>query len=254
MATTSYHRVRGLEKGLAVLRALSSRAEGTAAEIASATNIPRPTAHRLLETLMAAGYVAKTGARGMFRLTPLIRLLGGTYRDDDRIADIGEPILRDLSTAVVWPMDIATYHAGMMTIRASTHSRSPLSVHRGVVGTRFPMLTSSVGLTYLAFCPAAERREILRALAAVDRKKLRGGFRVDAAVREIRTRGYGLRTRSAISRTCSISVPVTVGERVLACLAIVWLDSAMTVQEAAARFVPLLQRAARRIEKEYRAG
>ena len=69
MTEARYHRVRGLEKGLAVLRAMNRLGEASAASVAGTTGLPRPTAHRLLETLLATGYVARGRVRGTYRLT-----------------------------------------------------------------------------------------------------------------------------------------------------------------------------------------
>jgi len=250
-----YHRVRGLEKGLAVLRAMNVLGETSAAGVAGATGLPRPTAHRLLETLCAGGYVAHGRVRGTYRLTPMVWALAEGYRDDDWIADIAEPVLRALGEQVVWPTDIATYDNGMMVVRTSTHHQSPLSLRRAITGYRFPMLGSSLGLAYLAFCPPAERSAILALLRrgdGPDRARLRARPSVDRLLDETRRRGYGLRRGSGSVRTSSISVPVMDGQRVLASLGLIWIDAAMTVELAVERFLPLLRRAADRIEADHR--
>lgn len=255
MTEARYHRVRGLEKGLAVLRAMNRLGEASAASVAGTTGLPRPTAHRLLETLLATGYVARGRVRGTYRLTPMVWSLTEGYRDDDWITDIADPVLRALGEEVVWPTDIATYDNGMMVVRTSTHHQSPLSLRRAIMGFRFPMLASSLGLAYLAFCPPTERAAILALLArseGADGDRLRGRPSAARLLEETRKRGYGVRRGNAKVRTSSIAVPIMEGPRVLASLGLVWIDTAMSVEAAAERYLPLLSRAARRIEADHR--
>ncbi|MEZ5729741.1 MAG: helix-turn-helix domain-containing protein [Burkholderiaceae bacterium] len=58
-ASAPYREVRGLARGLAVLRAMNRMAGGIGGvvEIARATGFPRTTVKRLLETLRAEGVV-----------------------------------------------------------------------------------------------------------------------------------------------------------------------------------------------------
>src|SRR5438067_373395 len=51
--------VRALDRGLQLLREISARDQASTAELVRATGIPLPTAHRLLTTLEANGFVAR---------------------------------------------------------------------------------------------------------------------------------------------------------------------------------------------------
>ena len=254
MPAGSYHLIHGLEKGLAVLRALNRAGPSSASSLATTTGLPRPTVHRILETLAAAGYVDRGDTRGVFRLTPVVRLLSDGYHDDDVIADIARPIMSTLCDQIVWPTDIVSYYDGTMLVRATTHPRSPLSVHRAIVGTRFPLLTSASGQIYLAFCSGAERREIIGLLErrrGSDAAKLRNGFDVGAMVRTTRRLGYAVVNHRAPSRTSSLAVPIY-NRKILACLVAVWITSALPDDEAIRRLVPPLRKAAAVIAKESR--
>ena len=255
MPRQSYHLVHGLEKGLAVLRALNSGGPSSAASLAAATELPRPTVHRILETLLEAGYVSRGEARGIYRLAPLVRLLADGYHADDLIADVAQPIISRLCDEIVWPTDILTYGDGMMTVRATTHPRSPLSIHRAIVGARFPLLSTASGQLYLSFCAAPARREILamiRRRPGPDATKLRNGFAVDDMVRATRRRGYAFIRHRSPARTSSIAVPILDG-RIVACLTVIWITSAMSLDEATRRLLPALKKAAAAIAQEHRA-
>lgn len=250
-----YASVRGLSRGLAVLRAVNALGQATAMDVARETGLPRPTVHRLLETLRAEGYVRRVALREAYRLTLKVRGLAGGYKDDDWITDVADVVLGDLVREVVWPTDIATFEDDGMVIRATTHRRSPLSIERSWVGRQLPMLSTAVGRTYLAFVPAAEREAILERLAGStgpDGEKMRQRRQVLRVLADTRQRGYGTRQRELMLKTSSIAVPIMDGARVLGCLNIIWIDSAIRFETATARYLPMLRAAAARIEVEYR--
>lgn len=255
IGTRRYPLVRGLQRGLAVLRAVNALGSATAADIARQTGLPRPTAHRLLETLREEGFVQRVGLRDAYRLTLAVKSLSGGYKDDDWITDIAERALSELFREVVWPTDIATFEDDCMIIRATTHRRSPLSIERSWVGRHLPMLLTAVGRTYLAFSPPRERAAILERLAASDgpdRDKMQSPGEVRRTLAATRKRGYGTRQRELMAKTSSIAVPIMDGVRVLGCLNIIWIDSALAFDVATRRYLPLLRKAATRIEQDYR--
>ena len=65
-----------------------------------------------------------------------------------------------------------------------------------------------------------------------------------------RRRGYGERHGEIFPKTGAIAVPVKHGERVVCCLNISFIASALTPAEAAARYLDPLNAAARRIERQ----
>lgn len=250
-----YPPVRGLERGLAVLRAVNALGHATSAEVARHTGLPRPTVHRLMETLRSEGFLRRIALRDAYRLTLKVKSLSGGYKDDDWITDIADVVLAELFHEVVWPTDIATYEDDGMVIRATTHRRSPLSIERSWVGRQLPMLSTAVGWTYLAFTPVAECEAILERIAAAagpDRDKMADPRAVRRTLEATRARGYGTRQRELMAKTSSIAVPIHHGERVLGCLNVIWIDSALDFDVATGRYLPLLRQAAARIELDYR--
>lgn len=254
MTEASYHSVRGLERGLAVLRAVNALGHATSVEVAIQTGLARPTVHRLLETLRTEGFLRRTGLRDAYRLTLKVKSLSGGYKDDDWITDIADVVLAELCEEVVWPTDIATYEDDGMVIRSTTHYRSPLSIERSWVGRQLPMLSTAVGWAYLAFSPLPERKAILERISATagpDQDKMRDPQAVNRMLAATRRRGYGTRQREFMAKTSSIAVPIMKGVHVLGCINIIWIDSAMTFDVATRRYLPILRQAASRIELAY---
>ncbi len=243
--------VRGLLRGLSVLRALNENNYATAMQLARATDLPRPTVYRLLHTLIEAGYVTHAGARDTFRLTNLVRSLSDGFDDEAWVTQVAGPVLAELGDKIVWPADIATFDQDSMVVRETTHRRSPLSINREVPGFRPPVLLSSLGLAYLAWSPERDQEEILRAIAASNRPDAhlaRDREWVKARLAEVRRRGYGFREGGISEKTGSIGVPVMWRDKPLAAINIHYILSALTMEQVVERYLGDLRGAARKIE------
>jgi IclR family mhp operon transcriptional activator len=250
--TANGRRVRGLTRGLAILRALNENNYATALQLSRLTGLPRPTVYRLLDTLIAAGYVAHGTRPDVYRLTIAVRALSDGFNDEAWMTEIAAPILADLGQQIVWPTDIATFDGEAMVVRETTHASSPLSINREKAGFRVPVLLSSLGLVYLAHLGEAERDTILRAIAASDRADsglARDRRSVGALLNQVRRRGYGFREGGISPKTGSIAVPVMWRGRPIACINLHYILSAMTMEQVAERYLAPMRAAASKIEK-----
>jgi len=242
--------VRGLLRGLTVLRALNETNYATALELSKQTGLPRSTVYRLLDTLMAAGYVGIGARRETYQLTIQVRALSDGFHDEAWVTEIAAPVLADLGRQIVWPTDIATFDRDAMVVRDTTHMSSPLSINREKAGFRPPVLHSSIGHAYLAFCPEPEREMILRNIAASDRpdaELAKNRDYVERLVAETRARGYGIREGGMSPKTGSIGVPVMWRGRPVAAINMHYILSALLLDEVVARYLGALQAAAAKI-------
>lgn len=244
------HGVRALERGLAVLAAMNRHKVVSVLELAQETRLPRPTVYRLLETLERAGFVARSGSADRFCLARRVRTLSDGFVDDEWITEVAAPLMAAFTRAQIWPVALMTFEEGRMLIRETTHPASSLSIDYGMVGRRLPMLRTAAGRAYLAFCPNNERRTIVDMLdhspAAEDRHDDR---RLLALLRDIRVKGYALQDREINPKTSGMSVPIR-GDRLLGCVSMVWIASALTIEEAQRRFLAPLVALATRIAGE----
>ena len=248
----SQRHVRGLTRGLAILRALNENNYATALQLSRLTGLPRPTVYRLLDTLIAAGYVAHGPRPDIYRLTIAVRALSDGFNDEVWMTDVAAPIIADLGQSIVWPTDIATFDGDAMVVRETTHASSPLSINREKAGFRVPVLLSSLGLVYLAHLGETERDTILRTLAGSDRPDAalaRDRRAVGALLAQVRRRGYGFREGGISPKTGSIAVPVMWRGRPLACINLHYILSAMAMEQVAERYLAPMRAAAAKIEK-----
>ena len=243
--------VRSLERGLALLRLVNEEGGIKPAVAAKLLQLPRPTAHRLLETLEELGYVRRSASDSRFLVTVQARRLSGGYDADARLSEVVGPVLSQLLDELVWPVNIATYRGGMMVVRETTHQRSPLSVDRDMVGLEVPMLRTACGRAYLAFCAESERREIVQYLKTLNDPEDEP-YIADSAIQEVialcRRQGYAGRFNEPfVPRTSSIAIPILVNGYARSCIAVVWLTSSMSFNRAVRQFVLPIREAAKAI-------
>jgi IclR family mhp operon transcriptional activator len=250
--------VRAFSRGLAVLAALNRLGSATALELSRSTGVPRITTYRLLRTLVAEGYVARSKSDDSFRLRLKVRRLSEGFEDEAWIANVAAPVLFALTKRVLWPCDVATPEGLRMVIRETTHRVAPLSIDRNMIGTAIPMLRSATGQAYLAFAPEVEREALLRLLAASDDPAdalARDPPRVARLLGTARRRGYGARQGGPDwPHTGSVAVPVRHDGRVLGCLTAIWMARVTTLEEGVERCLPPLREAAAEVEGRLSAG
>ena len=137
--------VRAFKRGLDVLTEVNRSGGVRAADVARALDLPRPTVYRLLETLEELGYIARSASDDRYRVTRLASSLGDGYNPSVVICQAAAPYLNELSKTLVWPVDLSTYENAAMVVQETTHSRSPMSIDRGMIGKRLPILRTSAG-------------------------------------------------------------------------------------------------------------
>jgi IclR family mhp operon transcriptional activator len=252
----AYRQVNGLVRGLAVLRAMN-RAEGGWTDIrdlSAETGLHRTTVRRLLETLIAEGFVRRSASDDSYRLTLEVRSLSEGFTDDEWISQVGTPVLGELLQQVVWPSDLTTLDGDAMVIRETTHRFSPLSFHRSMVRVRMPLLTTASGRAYLAFCPDEERRQLLQLLAGspATAATVRNRPFVDRMVETVRAAGFATNDGEWAQepKIAALAVPIFGPGQVVGCLNVVFLRRAMSIGQAQLRYLPHLRAAAEKISRQ----
>ena len=253
-SNASYKEVRGLSRGLDVLRAVNLLAgqEVDVPAIVAATGLHRTTVRRLLGTLIARGFVRRSESDDSFRLTLAVRSLSEGFKDEDWISEVGAKVLAELLEELVWPSDITTPDGDAMVIRETTHRFSRLSFHRAMVGVRLPMLLTASGRAYLAFCPDAERQQILRLAGSgggVQAEVAKASRQVAATIRRTREAGFATNEREWAQQrnVAALAVPVFLGGRIMGCMNMVYHAQAMSLDEAVRRYLAPLKAAAERV-------
>jgi IclR family mhp operon transcriptional activator len=117
------------------------------------------------------------------------------------------------------------------------------------------VLRTAAGRCYLALCPPKERRAILEMLSRSKAPEDRGARETQRLIKlldAIRAKGYAIQDREINPKTTGIAVPIRLGTRVLGSLSLIWISSALTIEQAEIKFLPMLTSAASQIANAVR--
>ena len=228
-------------------------------DVADLLKVSRTPVREALYRLQDEGYVRRSDSDDSYRLTHKIRQLSDGFTDDEWISEIANPVLGELLQKVVWPSDLCTIDGDAMLVRETTHRFSPLSFHRAMIRQRMPMLFTAAGRAYLAHCSDDERRHILQLLAAGHDEQAsfaRQPALVEQMLDKMRRQGYASNEGEwqAQQKIGAIALPIRHQGGILACINVVFLKRALSVADAAQRYLPTLQAAIARIEAQLQAS
>ena len=203
--------IEALARGLEVIAAFRpGQPAPTLAEIATATGLARPTARRiLLRTLAQPGYVRADG--GTFALTPRVLELGVAYVRSQGLWDVARPHMERLGAATCESCSIAQLDGSdiVYVARVAVPKIVGLSVQ---IGTRFPALPTSLGKVLLAALPVDELERVLaEPLAPGSPRWQPDRAERDAALREVRARGWALTDEQLAPGIRSVAAPLRDG-------------------------------------------
>ncbi|MBO1900411.1 IclR family transcriptional regulator [Leucobacter weissii] len=179
----------------ALLRALSTtmpEGAGTT-ELARAAELSRPTAHRLLSSLAAQGFVDRDQRSGRWLLGPELYLIGSVAAERYDITGLAQEHVMALAEATGESAFLSARRGGE-TICLLRHDGSfPIRSFVLYEGKRFPLGVASAGIAILAFLPDDA---IERILAQAALEEVHGAAHSAAALRariaETRRLGYAV--------------------------------------------------------------
>lgn len=246
--------VRALSRGLLLLQIMNREGPISVQDLAGKSGLNRTTVYRLLETLEADGFI-QPGAlsSNLWHLKMGVKSLSEGYDHRDWVTQIGAPVLGKLLKQVVWPTDIAVFDGTGMVIRETTHKFSPLSLHRNMIGVRWPVLSSSLGRAFFCFSSEQTQRSILRVLKASDDpadRVARDESYVANLVKITRERGYAQSVDETSAGISSIARPVFYREQIVASINLVFFTSAMNTSTAAAKYLEDMKAAVAELEEK----
>jgi IclR family mhp operon transcriptional activator len=250
----AFEPVTSVLRAFEVLRIVNDRDQATVTEIHRLSGLPKPTILRMIETLIAAGYVVRENDRPAYVATGKCLLLSNGFRAHDRLTAVAAPMLAAFRRKIGWPSDIGIFDGDAMVIAATSRDLGVLVLNRKI-GTRTPLLLSALGRAYFAFCDDAECERIVERLKQSANpldQSARSPERVESLRRETRRRGFSVTDKRYLDTAYDgliwgICVPIIADGKVAAAMNVMFLRSAMTLEAGIAGLVPVLQAAAREI-------
>lgn len=245
--------VQSAMRVLSVIEALNQQRVTSLDALNSRTGLPKSTLVRLLETLIAGGYVVRISRREGYALTDSVLLLSAGVRHRDVLVDVARPVMEAFTRRHKWQVSLATSERDSMLIRATTRHISPFAREEVFLNRRVGMLRSAVGRAYFAFCPADERRTILKLLQTSDPAQIEeigGPKQIAAMVEKVRGDGCATIVRAPTDPTRSFAVPIletTAARRPLGSIVLFYYQSVMTEPQALQRYLTRLRELAAQI-------
>ncbi len=130
-------------------------------EIAQALDIPKSTAHGLLQTLVARGLVVKDETTQRYRMGMRLFALAATALEVGELRELARPIMEELSRQTQSTCNLAVLDGhDVMYLEKVEDPSSPVRVITHV-GTRLPAHATSLGKALVAGLPAAYRSQWL---------------------------------------------------------------------------------------------
>jgi IclR family transcriptional regulator, pca regulon regulatory protein len=226
--------IEAIARGLDVIRAFGpGQPVMSLAGVAAATDLPRPTARRILLTLEQLGYVRQVGGQpgaagqagstqgaGGYELTPRVLDLGMSYVLSRGLWEVARPHMAALVARTKESSSIAQLDGSdiVYVARVAVPKIVTLAV---TIGTRFPAMPTSLGKVLLAALPSAEAERVLAEPSRsgiTPRSQPDAGERA-ATLREVRARGWALTDEELAPGIRSVAVPLRDGDgRVIAAL------------------------------------
>ena len=247
--------IEAIARGLDVIRTFKTgQPVMSLAAVATASELPRPTARRILLTLEQLGYVRQVESSG-YELTPRVLDLGMSYVLSRGLWEIARPHMQALVARTGESTSIAQLDGSdiVYVARVAVPKIVTLAV---TIGTRFPAMPTSLGKVLLAALPLAEAE---RVLDEPSRSGITPPWQPDAAeraaaLREVRARGWALTDEQLAPGIRSVAVPLRDGDgKVIAAINVNSHAAETPLDVLVGQHLPLLIQAAGAISADWAA-
>lgn len=155
--------MRGLSRGLAVLEFITRKRGASFTEVRLGTGLSKSGVHRILTELIDSGHVWRGVAEGKYYASSLLALSTKGAQSFALVRAAHDP-LRKLAEQVQWPSDLFVRDGADMILADTAQSMSPYALRASKIGSRAPILLSTVGHAALAEMPQEAREELFEEL------------------------------------------------------------------------------------------
>lgn len=249
--------VQAVTKALTVLAAVNRGGLSTVGDLHAKTGIPKPTIVRMLQTLIAAGYVNQDAKTRGYHVTSAIEQLSAGFHGAPMVIEVARPYADRLTEEILWPCAICTLDLDAVIVNYSTIANSPVSPFHASLGRRLSLGGRGLGRAYVCFCPPKEQqvlRNIMRSSEDPE-NNLIDDEAFAMMVARAHAKGYAERDEHLEpSNSATIAMPIRLGDRVLATCGVTYFRSALKPAESRKIVVEALRSTVELIEARLSAG
>lgn len=243
--------IRSIQRALSVLQTINRSGTLSMMDIALNTDMPYPTAYRIVQTLLHEGVIEREPTRKCYRPTALAQTLSQGFKDYGRLVAVARSHIVALTEKIGWPVTIATHVGHNMVVRDSTHTHTALTFSNYFPGYSLPILECAVGRAYLSFAHEQEYQSILNSLRMLPDSANNNTLAMfdNGGLREkIRSDGYAGALNNRFTqdsgKTSSFAIPLMEDGKVVGALALIFFSVAHQLDDAVSNYLPLLQKTA----------
>lgn len=201
---------RSLERGLLAIELVASARQPLAlSDIARRLGLHRSTAHHLLQTLVALGWLRQEEETRGYALSARPFQLTGRKWSVAQIGEMAQPLLEQLTRETGEGTSVAAWTSGIVTIAAKREAEGPVRVVQDVGGER-PMYCTAVGKAIAGWLPRSEVVASLcrQPMVALTPKTITTLPAFEQELRRIRSAGYAIDDEEQFEGLRCIAMPV----------------------------------------------
>ena len=199
--------VQSVDRALRILEILARSGESGVTEIASALDVHKSTAFRLVATLEQHRLVEQVEGRGKYRLgVGLLRLAGATSARLDVVQE-ARPLCKQLAAATGETVNLATLSGHSALYLDQVAGPSALQPHNWV-GQHIPLHATSNGKVLMAWLQPAELGDLLGRMPAYTGLTITTKARLRRELERVREQGYAIAVDELEVGLTAIAAPV----------------------------------------------
>ena len=202
--------VASVRKAIELLGSFTPQTQAwSLSDLARHLQIPKSTAHNLLQTLKDFDFVQQDEQAKVYRLGSRAMEIGLTFARGSDLLSHARAVLNRLAEQTGETVKFGVLSNNQVLIVAAVESLRQLHT-RGDLGTRWPLHSSSLGKAMLSALPWPETAAILTAtgMPRFTRATLHTLKDAEREMRQIRERGYALDRQENEEGVCCVAAPV----------------------------------------------
>ena len=193
----------------------------TATELARHFNVPLPTVHHVLSTLVQEGLLAKDAAR-RYHMGPRIGALAASFMREQAVPSVWQRAIAGLAASTGETAYLTAWRGGELRILAGVEGSRAVRVHDVHVGLYADAHARASGKLLLALAPPPQRDAYLAQLPLrkLTTQTITTRKGLDAELERIRTDQYATDDEEFADGLACLAVPILDGRAVLGALSV----------------------------------
>jgi IclR family transcriptional regulator, KDG regulon repressor len=200
--------LRGIEQASRALEALAEAPSGLRlTDVANALGIPKPTAHRMIRSWSALGYV-EADSQVRYRLGWKVFELAAAHQESIDLRSLARPHLVAINAECRETAHLTIFDRSEVLYIDKVESSEPIRVY-AAIGRRAPLHATAAGKAMLAYQPSSILDAyVSKGLVGFTEKTISRADKLVRELKRIRERGYALNLGEWHREVGSVAAPV----------------------------------------------